>query len=887
MIGRQLGHYEILDLLGKGGMGEVYRARDPRLGREVAIKVLPPAIAQNAEVQARFRREATTISSLNHPHICVLHDVGQEGDVSFLVMELVEGLTLDQRLRKGALPLEEVFRYGGQIADALDRAHRAGIIHRDLKPGNVMITRSGAKLMDFGLARVALPEAGQDAGQLTMAVSPTVAHPLTQEGAIVGTYQYMAPEQLEGREVDPCSDLWALGCVLYEMATGTRAFEGPTQASLIGAIMHREPEPVSQRAPVSPPEFDRLVEACLVKDPRERLQSAHDVKLQLGWMSDGAPTSSMSRQAPALPSRRRRGQVRLAAVAIIAALSGAAGMWWAGPRETANAPVLPGRSELGTWDLRPSMTPVITPDGRSVVFVIREGLSTRIYRRDLDAFEAVPIAGTEDGIAPFFSPDGRWLGFISGSAVRKVPAAGGVPQLVAAIANINSADWGTDGKIYLSPNSGGATGDVALYRVDANGGPIETIGHLDVEQNELSAWLPEVLPGASTTLITVVGRQSNIIAFRADGTRHVVVENAFLARYVEPGYLLYRDDASEGTAVVPFDPVTATVTGGAVLLTEPVDSVFCFDVSSTGTLVYVPAPRDGDGRVLTWVDRDGSTQQVLDVQGSWTQPRISPDGRRVLVRKTGTDCELWILDLERFSFSRIVQGDDSHDAIWVPDSRRILFERASAGEIVTLEIVGSRKAEVIASGPNRGKPWSWSGGNDLYAYTVNGAGGQSDIWVRRMNADAEPEPFLASPQTEDEPTISPNGRWIAYTSSETGVPEVYVRPFPDDGSAWQVSAGGGNNALWSRDGSELFFVRVEDASLMAVGVDEDNDELVLGDPQRLFTGLLSVERAGDFDVAADGRFITVSSEGGSSNGKQIRIVSNWPDLVRAMQGEAD
>ncbi len=887
MIGRTLAHYEIVELLGKGGMGEVYRAHDARLGRDVAIKVLPENIAANSEVQSRFRREAQTISSLNHPNICVLHDVGEDGDTRFLVMELVEGVTLHERLRSGPLPMQDVLTWGAQIADALDRAHRAGVIHRDLKPGNVMITRAGAKLMDFGLARVTAPESGS--GDLTVAASPTVAHPLTQEGSIVGTFQYMAPEQIEGREVDARGDLWALGCVLYEMATGERAFGGATQASLIGSILHTHPEPVAQRIPLAPPEFDRLVDACLEKDPEDRLQSAHDVKLQLSWLRDGL--SSASTASPALgsgPGAKRRSR-RTAAVLIpaLAAMLGAAGVWVAAPGiNDAATDAVPVRYRLGGWNLRPAMTPVISPDGRAVVFAVRSGLSGSLYVRDLDDFEVREIGGTTDGFAPFFSPNGRWIGFVTEDAVYKVPVTGGMAQLVASVANVNSADWGPNGWIYLAPGGGGESGDVAMYRVREDGGAVEVFGRLSETDDETGVWLPEVLPDGRTVLITVIGGgRERILAFRDDGTRHEVVDGVFLARYVEPGHLVVQDRASQGTAVFPFDAERARVTGGAVVVTEQVDGSFCFDVSPTGLLAYVPAPVEGEGRYLTWVDRDGSRSIASDLKGSWAQPRLSPDGRRVLARRTGSSCELWMLDLDRGSFARIVQEDDTHDPLWSPDGRSILFDRMEAGELVTLDVSGSRRTRVIASGANRGRPESWSPGVDLLAYTVTGHAGKTDIWVRPMNDEGESRPFVATPESESEPEISPDGRWIAYVSDETGVPEVYVRGYPDDGSVWQASAGGGTNPLWSRDGTELFFIRLEDTALVSVAV-RDDVELELGVPTKLFEGSLSTSRAGDFDVASDGRFITVAGDSDDTNRREIRVLGNWQAEVTRMRGEA-
>jgi serine/threonine protein kinase len=873
LIGKTLGNYEITGELGKGGMGEVYRARDTRLNREVAVKVLPEHIAHDPDIQERFSREARTVSSLNHPHICILHDVGEHEGLHYLIMELVDGVTLSEKLRKGPLPIDEVIKYGAQIADALDRAHRAGVIHRDLKPGNVMITKSGAKLMDFGLARATRPVTNQDA---TVAMSREA---LTAEGAIVGTFQYMAPEQLEGQEVDQRSDLWALGCVLYEMATGQRAFEGATQASLIGSIMHQQPEPVSMRVELTPPELDRLIGACLAKDRDDRVQSAHDIKLQLRWLADGSMSSAS--QPPVIPTPRSRSRGPAMALTAILALSiGTVGTWFLkDPTESATA--TPQRFEIGRWSLPGSSTPVISPDGTYVVFAVNEGVSSVFYRRDLDSFDAVPLAGTEGGLQPFFSPDGRWLGFTTATSVNKVPVDGGVTQVVAEVAGINSGTWGHDGNIYFVPRAGGEGGDIALYRVSENGGPVEVVGRL--EENESDVWLPEVLPGSEVILVSTFGPEgSRVIAFRQDGSRETLLRNAFMSVYTRQGQLFYRDDGTGAVMAVPFDPQAVAVTGGSIAMTGSTDLNHCFGVSNTGSLVYIPdLSEQGSGR-LSWAYRDGRTETISEVEGDWVQPRLSPDGRRIIVRKVSGKCELWMMDLERGSFSRVVQGDDAHDPLWSPDGRRILFDRADSGELVTMGVIGPRTIEIVASGNTRGTPGWWSGGGNLLAYTVSGEGGLEDIWVRKMDGSSEPEPFLATPRAETSPVVSPDGKLIAYTSDETGVSEIYVRNYPSDGAVWQVSSGGASNALWSRDGSELYFLRITDGTLMSVSV-EGSGELEIGVPEVLLEGRVDAGRTSDYDVAPDGTFVTIDS-GDARGGSRMQVLMNWPALVRERGG---
>jgi serine/threonine protein kinase len=892
--GTRLGPYEIVATLGAGGMGEVYRARDTRLGRDVAVKVLPQHLSASIEVRARFDREAKTISSLNHPNICTLHDVGRapgeagSGDTDYLVMELVIGETLAHRLAKGALHVSEVLALGRQIADALDRAHRAGVIHRDLKPGNVMLTKSGAKLMDFGLARASglgPAASGSEGAPAAMTQSPTVAAPLTAEGTIVGTFQYMAPEQLEGKEADARSDLWALGCVLYEMVTGKRAFDGRSQASLIAAIMHAEPTPASQLVPLSPLALDRVVSACLAKDPADRIQSAHDVKLQLAWIAEGT-TPMSAPNAPALPARRRKPswlQVGLVALAAVAGTAAVIGLLLSG---NAAAPGKPQRYVLGMADLQPLSVPMLSPDGSFAVFSARASGGRRLFRRDLSSFDISPIPGTEDGTAPFFSPDGAWIGFATTQAIKKVPVNGGLAQTVLKEPRVDAADWGRDGAIYFTPRLGGADGLTALARVPANGGRATVVAQLDSARGESEAWLPEILPDGKTVLITISGPGTasgwNIEAVRADGSRHLVVEDGQFGRYVRSGHLLYWDFDSKVVLAAPFDPVQARVTGPAAPLTEEVDDNFGFDVAEDGKLIYVPISGAGQGYEVVWLDRQGNVTPASDVKGPWSQPRVSPDGKRILLRKIAVHCELWTLDVGQDRPVPISQGPDQHDAIWSPDGRRIAYQVPNErGQIMTMAVGGAREVRRISQSGSPEIPCSWSAGGNLLAYSVTGRGTLSDIWVRPMDSTSPPAAFLATLFQESDPAFSPDGRWIAYTSNETGAAEVYVRPYPDTGTSWSISINGGGQPVWSRDGKELYYL--SGSRMMAVPI-ETRPAFRSGRPVQLFEGGFEVASSRSFDVAPDGRFVAVRRGAGGSSQMELRMLLNWQDEMKRKAG---
>jgi Tol biopolymer transport system component len=546
------------------------------------------------------------------------------------------------------------------------------------------------------------------------------------------------------------------------------------------------------------------------------------------------------------------------------------------PRDKAVPPEPMQRYVVGSADLQSTSAPMLSPDGSFIVFSARDGVTRRLYRRQLSSFDVSAIEGTDDGMAPFFSPDGAWLGFVTTDGIRKVPIAGGLAQTVVNEQRVDACDWGRDGTIYFTPRSGGSDGLTALARVPSTGGKPVVVAAIDTTIGEAESWLPEILPDGKTVIVTMNSRLGNpwkIVAFRPDGSRHTVVENGLLGRYARPGYLLYFDFDSRAVLAAPFDAKKAQIIGPAVPLTEQVEDNNGFDVSDDGKLVYVPVPGAGEGEEIIWLDRKGAATVAMDTKSTWMQPRVSPDGRRVLLRKSGTNCELWLLDAVTGGLGRVTQAGDNHDAIWSPDGRRILcLQQGGTNRMAAFTVEGPREVTTVAEAGGSGSPQSWSPAGNLMAYTMNGRGTRSDIWVRVMDGTSPPAAFLATEFNETDPAISPDGAWIAYVSNEAGSPEVFIRRYPDTGTTWQVSTGGGGGPVWARDGSELFFV--SGTKMMAAAV-ETRPALRLGNPVELFDGGFSVARSRDYDVTPDGRFVALRAAGKGSGRKELRMLLNW------------
>ena len=881
--GTRLGPYEILSAIGAGGMGEVYKARDTRLERDVAVKILRPSDSTSEEMKQRFEREAKAISQLSHPNICALYDVGSHEGTEYLVMEYLEGETLASRLVKGALPLQQSISIGVQIADALDRAHRQGIVHRDLKPGNVMLTKGGVKLLDFGLAKTLAPQA-QPSGLTSM---PTMASPqhLTRQGTILGTFQYMAPEQLEGGEADARSDIFSFGAVLYEMATGKKAFDGKSQASLIGSILKDNPPPASSIAPMTPPALDRLIATCLSKDPEDRLQTAHDVKLQLQWVGEGGSQAGLPAPVAARRKNREKLAWTLAAAAALAALVLAVGFVRRAPR--VSPPIfaaIPPPEKTFVESI------ALSPDGRTLAFTAgKAGAQPGLWIRTLGSPAGRPVAGAEEASFPFWSPDSRFIAYFTQGSLKKIDPSGGPALTVCDAARGVGGTWNRDGTIVFGP-----TPTSPLFRVPAAGGKPEPVTRLDASLHVTAHRYPAFLPDGRHFLYMAANLSGNtgdpansIRVGSLDGrTDKTVVAGIASNPSFVAGHLLYSREGALFAAKM--DPAGLEVQGDPIPVAQRLNLTNWYGyvqfTASDDLLLSIPAfaiPSQ-----LAWFGRNGRPAGTVGEPGLWVGPRLSPDGRRIAVgvldlgRNTS---DIWLYDAAGGAGTKFVFGNGNNfGPVWAPASDRLLFssDRKSKGarqDLWTKSLDGSVE-EVFLESPDNRWPEDWSAdGKSLSLDNVTAQGKRNNqLWIAEMAGEKKVRPFATEANFQGNSRFSPDGRWLAYESDESGRSEVYVRPFPGPGGRWQISTAGGGQPHWRRDGKELTFLTPEN-KLMAVPISTTSG-FHAGPPALLFAIHPSLNGTA-YDVTGDHQRFLVNTVPDEQGSPPLSLLVHWTQLL--------
>jgi len=885
--GSHLGLYEIVSAIGTGGMGEVYRARDGKLDRDVALKVLPEEFFEDRDRVARFEREAKSLAALNHPGIAAVHSFETVSGRHILVMELVEGEGLDAQIARGAIPFDEAFPIAGQIAEALEAAHKRGIVHRDLKPANVMVTPEGrVKVLDFGLAKALEPDpASGSAPQITH--SPTITARATHAGVILGTAAYMSPEQARGKAVDKRADIWAFGCVLYEMLTGNRVFEGETASDVLAAVLRQEID-FGALPPETPAAIARVLRRCLVRDPGSRLHDVGDARIEIVDALK-APGERSSSVAPprALGERVLRlfPWLLAAAMALVAVFS----LRRAIPRteDVVHLSVhVPDGMTVDPDVQTQEQLLAISPDGRRIAFRGRSGDERRIFLRDLSRETVDPLPGTEDGDDPFFSPDGEWLGFVSGGKLKKTAVRGGTPVTLAAAAQSRGAAWGDDSTIVFAP-----TVNSPLLRIPAAGGEPVPLTALDAAGRERTHRWPEILPGAKTVLFTVGTAdkpgdydESRIDAVSvATGERHVVYRGASLARYVPPGHLLL---ARHGDLLaVPFDVKTAQVRGTPVPVLQGVSGdsrsgVAFFGAARTGALAYAVGLSAQGITEIVWMDRAGRREPTGIPPGIYSSIALSPDGQKLAYSEGpagGARTDIWIADLSHGGQFQLTSNGQAQTPCWTPDGTSLGYSSPASEAIMRQRADGGGAAEILWSSTQLLpiSTDSFAPDGSALLFTLSGLPTRADIFLLPLSGERKARALIATPGAETGAKISPDGRWLAYTGEYEAGQQVYVQAFPSLAGRWQVSRTGGAAPRWSRDGKELFYASAE--KIFAVPI-RHAPTFSRGEPQPLFRidrpG--SIEGSEFYDVTPDGkRFVVLVRQKDSTKAPRIDVILNF------------
>jgi serine/threonine-protein kinase len=873
--GTRLGSYEVVAPLGAGAMGQVYRATDTRLGRDVALKTLPDTFNGDPERLARFRREAQVLASLNHPHIAAIYGIEEAAGQQVLVLEFVDGETLAHRLTRGPIAVEEVLVAARQIAEALEAAHDKGIVHRDLKPANIALTGDGTvKVLDFGLAK-ATEAAGPTHVSATQ--SPTLTAPaLTGVGVILGTAAYMSPEQARGRAADRRSDVWAFGCVVYEMLTGRRAFPGDEISDTLAGVLRDEPD--WQALPPAAWCYRNLLRRTLEKDPKRRLRDIGDVKL---LMEDPAPASAA---VPSNAGRFRRGWIAgAAALGVIAGVTATALVF----SSRATPPV----QRLERFTLTSAVSTVvaggnvaISPSGSHIVYTSAYGMSGRLVIRSIDRIEEMPIPGTERVRDPFFSPDGRQIGFATMDELRRIPIDGGNSSRICRVSFVfGGGSWGPDDSIVFA--QGGGQG---LFRVRAGGGEPELLAAPDVSKGERDYSRPTFLPDGRSILYTVgmSGGENRIAVRRLDGgDARMVAESGFGAQYLASGHLLYGQ--GNRLMAMPFDAEAARATGPGVpvyedLSTKVVSGISNIATAADGTVIFVSGGLGQGPRHVVWVDRSGSASPALDRTLNFPRyPRLSPDGHRLAIT-TGPAIEghIWIYDLGRRDQPGIKLTHQEHNLfpIWSADAKQIVFlRRGRTNLLLSVSADGrSLEPETLATNDDPLAPMDWVRLSDSFLFRQAGPQTRESLLEMRM-VDRQVRTWLLTPWNENEARISPDGKWVAYTSERAGTTDVWVSPYDDPKAAVRVSADGGRDPVWAHKGHDLFYRN--GSKLMAARLVPAGREIGVEERRELFDGGFESASARAFDVAPDGRFLMIAADERDSSAS-IVLVRNWASQLK-------
>jgi serine/threonine-protein kinase len=899
MIRQSIGPYQIVAKLGEGGMGEVYRATDTRLKRDVALKILPENFATDPERLARFQREAQVLASLNHPNIAAIHGLEESNSTRALVMELVEGETLADRIARGPIPVDEALPIAKQIAEALEAAHERGIIHRDLKPANIKLRPDGTvKVLDFGLAKALEPAIGvaTDVSQ-----SPTITSPamMTSVGTLLGTAAYMSPEQARGKPVHKRADIWAFGCVLYEMLTGTRAFGGSDVAETIGAVIHKDP-PWGALPVGTPGTVRTALQRCLEKDPKRRIRDIGDVQLALsGAFDTQVPPSTVV-------DERSRPWLATAIVAVLVVAAGSAGTaWWllrstSPPRGPVRFAITPSESEpLNIHGFFRQIA--VSPTGAHVAYVTGSA-DSRLMIRGIDEIQAAPLRGSTGAGFPFFSPDGRWIGFFTGGSgdLKKMPIAGGAPVTICHyVGTPRGASWGPDGTIVFATNDT----NTGLLSVSSDGGEPAPLTKPDPAKGEQDHWMPSFSPDGRVIFFTVSSENGADSAQVAaldlrTGERKTLIRGGSDAVYVEaPGrsqedaFLVYGYAGTLKAARFDLSRL--------LLVTEPVSvvervvmlqtAVTNFGISRDGTLVYVPGDSStGVARALWWVSRDGTEQPLNAPRRPYTSARLSPDGTRVVLAVSDEANDVWIYDIGRHSLTRLTTDPNlDNSAIWSVDGQRIFFTSARSGppNIYSQRADGTGVADRLTTSASIQGLGSFSPDGRLLVFHEGNTLNQGDVMVLRLDPRPHVEPLLQTSFSEGAGEVSPDGRYIAYHSNESGRDEVYVRPFPmvEGGGRWTISNAGGSRPAWSRDGKELFYFDATRAMMM-VPI-QATPTFSAGTPTKLFDGpWYAVATTRPYDVSRDGqRFLMIRDTDGANSGPAtMTVVVNWFEELKRL-----